>query len=200
MICKRLQLLVIQLVKKISNIEQLSNYVDNCASSYAFSIACRDGLLVQAKLLQSIDTSYTIINYDVSFIIACNAGHLDIIEWLIIYPLSDIIVTNMFRASCINNKLDIAKLIFSIKPGINIGYNNYNVFFECCTDNKIKVVKWLLGIDPSIINSHGIMAFMQCRHTQLLVARLLIKLGIFSKYSEEYVGAMDEVLQQVYKL
>lgn len=74
--------IVTQLAKNSDNLECLLCNINDHTLLCVFSITRRDGLLAQAKILQSIDTTRSIINYDMAFIIACNAGHLDIIELL----------------------------------------------------------------------------------------------------------------------
>ena len=85
---------------------------------------------------------------------------------------------NKFIEYCQNGNLDMAKLLLSAKPDIDISAHNEWAFRISCIYGHLEVAKWLLSVKPYIdISAENEFAFrLSCSHGHLEVAKWLLSL------------------------
>ena len=66
----------------------------------------------------------------------------------------------IFRYVCYKKQFKVAKWLLSLKPDINISYNNEEVFRYACCHGNLDIAKWLYRVKPDInISSNNNEAF-----------------------------------------
>ena len=89
------------------------------------------------------------------FLSSCELGNLDLINWLMHfdYNLNINFDDNLpFQVSCINNNLDIAKLIAK-KNNFDIQINDNNFIYEILYDDNFIILEWLNNNIPNIFKN-----------------------------------------------
>ncbi len=84
---------------------------------------------------------------------ACEIGNKDIIEWILAYDYKikiDLDNNLPFQIACENNKIEIAKYIYSKTKNATI--NNKYIIYHAFNNEYYELIKWLYTINPYIFN------------------------------------------------
>ena len=88
-----------------------------------------------------------------AFLKSIENGNYDIVLWLLTIDDSiDISFNNFqsFKTACLNNHLDIAELLYKLKP-IDVTEDNDNIFRTICKNNLLEVAIWFESLLPTQI-------------------------------------------------
>jgi len=102
-------------------------------------------------------------------------------------------IENVFIIACWWNHLDVAQLIYQIKPTINISVYNEQSFRYACEKGQLDMAKWLLSIKPDIdITANNDEAFRSaCEEGHVTTARWLESLCPENYHIEFVDGKMS---------
>lgn len=119
-----------------------------------FYNACKQSNYEYMEKILSEESYDTKGAYNNPFIIACSAGNLQSVKYL----LNKFGLNNNidkwgdygFRWACSSGNLDLVKYLLEIRPEINISSNNDVAFRWACEANQLSVVKWFQQQNPEI--------------------------------------------------
>jgi len=116
-------------------------------------------------------------DYKKLFKYGCEMGKLGCVKFLYEKYNVDVHENNeeVFRVSCMNGHLEVAKWLYGLDGKINIHYNNEEAFIDGCYSGDLEVVKWLYGLDGKIdIHANREHAFYwSCMYGHLEMAKWL---------------------------
>ena len=137
-----------------------------------FSCACINGHLEVAKWILEINPDLDISDMiEYTFRECCINNHVDVVKWLIeIYPDIDNFVGGVIENVCEKGYINIANLLFEIKPNIHI---SNELFHMTCSNGHLHVAKLLYDKCPNIsieiYNKHAKhIAFVNAFHNKHL--------------------------------
>lgn len=86
-------------------------------------------------------------------LLACELGHIELIEWLLFYDyhINLAFEDNLpFHVACENNHLELAKFIYNKTNNSNININD--IIYDAFNNKNYELLKWLYEINPSLFN------------------------------------------------
>ena len=117
------------------------------------------------------------------YVLACEYGHLEVIKWLLEndQDINILMLNELFRYSCKKGQLEIAKLLVTIRPYIDITGNFrgfYCPFYAVCQGGHLEVAKWLLSqLDCDLPDDYvKLMFLIICRYGQVNIAKWLLEI------------------------
>jgi len=117
-----------------------------------FYYACKESNYEYIENILSKEQYHTGGVYNNPFIIACSAGNLDSVKYLLNKFAPDTKMDKWsdygFRWACSSGNLDLVKYLLEIRPEIDISNNNNVAFCWACEANQLSVVKWFHKLDP----------------------------------------------------
>lgn len=153
----------------------------NMYNNDIFLESCKEGNLEKCVMMYSnknVSINNVILNR--GFNLACNNGHLLVMQWLLSVKQDiNMCVNNeeIFVSVCSNGYLSIAKWLLSINPAINMSSNNNELCFQnACANGHLLVAQWLLSVNPDInMSAQNEYAFrMVCANGYLYIAKWLL--------------------------
>ena len=84
-------------------------------------------------------------------------GNLDMIKWLLLFDAKLLYNSKYmemyFCVACENNRLEMAKMLYSMSPGFDIHDEcKEHIFMVCCEESYTDLFIWLLFIFPDFVN------------------------------------------------
>jgi hypothetical protein len=115
----------------------------------AFGTFCKKGELGLAKFF--MDKFPEICLSSISSVVdtVCAHGHIDILNWLLTFPADDVFPKNScFDYACDYGHLEIAKILVSKFPDIDVHFQDDCVFRNISRKGNIKMIRWFLDTYP----------------------------------------------------
>ena len=129
--------------KKLINLYQFNMaFIEACASGFK---KMAEWLLISNPMINIKETN------NKAFLKSIENGNYDIVLWLLtIFDSIEISFNNFqsFKTACLNNHLDIAELLYKLKP-IDVTEDNDNIFRTICKNNLLEVAIWFESLLPT---------------------------------------------------
>lgn len=131
-----------------------------------FIQACKAGDIASVQQLYLDDITYW-NHIDIGYQIACEYGHIEVVQWL--YKMKYNHISNKSRSSysiifgdiylltksCQHGHIEIAKWIYQLNPEILTNYEVHEylteeIFCDACKNGHLNIAKWIFEIKPYV--------------------------------------------------
>lgn len=122
------------------------------SNEYLVRNACKRGLL---NVVQWIFRNFNNVDIhagnDFSLAMACQNNHYQVVKWLLdnFILFKKNVVSRQFYNKCIDNNIEIAKLLYRTYPYL-IFQDNNNLMIDILKRELLDVAKWLILVCPTI--------------------------------------------------
>ena len=89
---------------------------------------------------------------DYVFLIGCEVGNIELIEWMLNDIDIDVNIANNlpFLLACENNQLEVAKYLYKRNP--NMSFRNTHFITHIFNQNYFELIKWIHQVMPDLFN------------------------------------------------